>query len=576
METSNQNIPTAKISWLQLFILTPLARLRFIFILGVIGLALAKWDTLVAISKRVMWSQGAVQIAGDDYEYFCPMHPSFNSDKKNEKCPICFMGLSKRKKGVSMGDVLQPGIVSRVQLSPYRIALAGVRTHKVEFSKLVKEINTVGTVEFDERELKHVASRVKGRIEKLVVNQTGQMVHMGDELAVLFSPEMIVTVQNLLDARRSNNSIMEKNARQRLELWGVGPGEIDKIIRDGVPVQRIPIRSPIDGHVLKKYAKEGQYVEEGGPLYDVANLDRIWVLAQLYEDDLGFFTPVNHKVGKESANADDWRVIASSRAYPGEKFEGVLSFIYPHVDQESRTLSVRFEMANPGNRLRPGMAAKVQFQTNAFKLANIKRSDGKSLFPFQVKEEKILCVPEESVINTGESQIVYKLDLPGVYLGVRVQLGPKLSLADGQPMFPVYSGIKEGDEIVTQGSFLIDAETRLNPALGSVYFGGGSSKSAIRPTTPNDEEVTIAANLAKLSIADKNIALEQLLCVSQENSRLGSMGLPIKFTVDGQTAFVCCEGCLDEAKSNPAKTLQRLRQLKSKTPPTKAKTGESP
>ena len=146
METSNQNIPTAKISWLQLFILTPLARLIFIFILGVIGLALAKWDTLVAISKRVMWSQGAVQIAGDDYEYFCPMHPSFNSDKKNEKCPICFMGLSKRKKGVSMGDVLQPGIVSRVQLSPYRIALAGVRTHKVEFSKLVKEINTVGTV----------------------------------------------------------------------------------------------------------------------------------------------------------------------------------------------------------------------------------------------------------------------------------------------------------------------------------------------------------------------------------------------------------------------------------------------
>ena len=576
METSNQNIPATKISWFQLFILTPLARLRFIFILGAIGLVLAKWETLVAISKRVMWSQVGGEIAGNDYEYFCPMHPSFSSQKKNEKCPICFMALSRRKKGGLSSDALPPGIVSRVQLSPYRIALAGVKTHAVGYSKLVKEINTVGTVEFDERELKHVASRVKGRIEKLVVNQTGQMVHKGDELAVLFSPDMIVTVQNLLDARRSNNSIMEKNARERLELWGVGLDEIDKIIRDGVPLQRIPIRSPIDGHVLKKYPKEGQYVEEGGPLYDVANLDRVWVLAQLYEEDLGFFTPVNHQAGKANTKADHWRVIASSRAYPSEKFEGVLSFIYPHVDQESRTLSVRFEMANPGNRLRPGMATKVQLQADASQLASLKRADGKPLFSFQVKDEKVLCVPEESVIHTGELQIVYKQDSPGVYLGISVKLGPRLNLPDGQPVYPVYSGIKAGDEIVTQGSFLIDAETRLNPSLGSIYFGGSSNKAAIRPTTPNDEEVTIAANLAKLSAADKKIALEQLLCLSQENSKLGSMGVPIKFTIEGQTAFVCCEGCLDEAKSNPAKTMQRLKQLKSKTPQPKAKTGDVP
>lgn len=576
MGTPSENHRDTKLSWLQFFILTPLARLRFFFIIGIIGLVLAKWDTIVATSKKILWSRSDPEISSDDYEYFCPMHPSFSSQKKNEKCPICFMGLSKRKKGVSSPDALQPGIVSRVQLSPYRIALAGVKTHSVGFSKLIKEINTVGTVEFDERELKHVASRVKGRIEKLVVNQTGQMVHKGDELAVLFSPDMIVTVQNLLDARRSNNNIMEKNARERLELWGVGPGEIDKIIRDGNPVQRIPIRSPIDGHVLKKYPKEGQYVEEGGPLYDVANLDRIWVLAQLYEDDLGFFTPVNHQAGAENSNPNHWRVIASSRAYPGEKFEGILSFIYPHVDQESRTLSVRFEMANPGNRLRPGMATKVQLQTNASQLAGFKRADGKPLFPFQLKDEKVLCVPEESVINTGISQVVYKQDSPGVYLGVTVQLGPKLNLPDGQAMFPVYSGVKEGDEIVTQGSFLIDAETRLNPALGSIYFGGGSSKAVVRPTTPNDEEVTISSNLSKLSAADKKIALEQLLCASQEHSKLGSMGVPIKFTIEGQTGFVCCEGCLNDVKSNPSKTSQRIKQLKSKNTPANLKKGESP
>lgn len=132
----------------------------------------------------------------------------------------------------------------------------------------------MGTVEFDEREQKHVASRVKGRIEKLLVNQTGQMVHMGDDLAVLYSPDLVVTVQNLLDARRSNNLVLEKISRERLELWGVGKEEIDNILRTGVAVKNLTIRSPITGHVLKKYPKEGQYVDEGSPLYDVVNLEK--------------------------------------------------------------------------------------------------------------------------------------------------------------------------------------------------------------------------------------------------------------------------------------------------------------
>ena len=571
MEKSSSN----NLGWLQLLVLTPLARLRFILILGTIGLVLAKWDMLVALGQKWTWSRQGNEIIGEGFEYFCPMHPTFNSEKKNDKCPICFMGLSKRKKGLVSPDALPPGAVSRVQLTPYRVILAGVKTQPVSYVQLIKDINTVGTVEFDERELKHVAARVKGRIEKLVVNQTGQMVHQGDELAVLFSPDMIITVQNLLDARRSNNPGLEKNSRERLELWGVGPIEIEKIIRDGVPVQRIAIRSPINGHVLKKYPKEGQYVEEGGPLYDVANLERVWVLAQLYEDDLGFFTPIDHQLGGDKSN--HWRVFATSRSYPEEKFPGSLSFIYPHVDQESRTLSVRFEIANPGNRLRPGMATKVQLQANASDLANLKRADGKALFPLQIKGDKVLSITEESVIDTGSSKVVYKQESAGVFVGVSVQLGPRMRLPNGESAFPVYSGIKEGDEIVTQGSFLIDAETRLNPALGSIYFGGtGSSRATIRPSTPNDEEATIAANLSKLSPSDKKLALEQLLCASQENSKLGSMGVPIKFTIEGQTAFVCCEGCLNEAKVDSAKTLTRLKMLKSKNPALKEKAGVAP
>ena len=181
------------------------------------------------------------------------------------------------------------------------------------------------------------------------------------------------------------------------------------------------------------------------------------------------------------------------------------------------------------------------------------------------------------MIDTGSSQVVYKQESPGVFVGVSVQLGPRMKLPNGQSAFPVYSGIKEGDDIVTQGSFLIDAETRLNPALGSIYFGGtGSSKVAIRPSTPDDEEATIAANLAKLSPADKKLALEQLLCASQENSKLGSMGIPIKFTIEGQTAFVCCDGCLKEAKTESAKTIARLKMLKRKNPAPEEKAGVTP
>ncbi len=557
---------SGEISWFRLLVLTPLARLRFVFILGTIGLALAKWDTLLAVWEKWGWKVTAGEVAGDGSEYFCPMHPTVVSQKKTEKCPICFMGLSKRKLGVSSPDVLPPGIINRVQLTPYRVALAGVRTHTVSFLPLIKEIITVGTVEFDERELKHVASRVKGRIEKLFVNQTGQMVHKGDELAVLYSPDMVITVQNLLDARRSNNLILEKNARERLELWGVGSAEIEKILKDGVPVQRITIRSPIDGHILKKYLKEGQYVEEGGPLYDVANLESVWILAQLYEDDLGFFTPFNHLGKNEKVNTNRWQVLATTRAYPNENFMGVLSFIYPHVDQESRTLSVRFEIANPGNRLRPGMATKVRLETNASELKDFKRSDGKPVFPLQTKDGKILSIPEDSVIDTGSTQIVYKQESPGVFLGSVVILGPKFKLADGQNLFAVYSGINEGDTIVTQGSFLIDAETRLNPALGSIYFGSNNTtkQSNPRPSTPNDEDAIITANLGKLTPSDRIIALEQILCVSQQNSKLGSMGVPLKFILEGVTTFVCCEGCLDSAKGNPEKTLLKLKELKTK------------
>src|SRR5262245_1365698 len=226
MSTDPNTPTTSRSPWLA--VLIPLARLRFLVILGVIGVAIAKWDWLVAAYEK-RFRPADHDHAATDVEYFCPMHPTVVRDNNKEKCPICFMPLSKRNKGEATDEALPAGTVARVQLSPYRVVLAGVRTGPVGYQELHREITTVGTVEFDERGLKNVSARFKARIEKLFVNQTGQMVRKGDPLASLYSADLVVTVQNLLDARRGNNSDGEKIARDRLTLWGIDADQIDEI-----------------------------------------------------------------------------------------------------------------------------------------------------------------------------------------------------------------------------------------------------------------------------------------------------------------------------------------------------------
>ena len=348
--------------WFDFVILVNLARLRFIGILVLIGIVIVKWDTFVAYYER--WTRPAdhEQAASADFEYFCPMHPTVIRDDPKEKCPICFMPLSKRKKGDDKEVALPPGIVNRVQLSPYRVVLAGIQTWKAVYLPLSKEITTVGFVECNERALKQVAARVKGRLDKLFVNETGQMVHEGQILASLYSPDLVVTVRNLLDAQREQNANLMRGARERLRLWGISDDQVAEILKTGTANTHLNIRSPINGHVLKKYVKEGQYVEEGTPLYDVVDLATVWIEAQVYEDDMAFLPAdiMAHQHGGKSMEA--FIVTAATQANPTEQFTGKLTFVYPHVDQETRTLLVRFELPNPGHKLRPGTTATVKLK----------------------------------------------------------------------------------------------------------------------------------------------------------------------------------------------------------------------
>jgi len=560
--TPNSNHPSADHSdtlrTLWAVVRVPLARLRFLFILGAIFLVLSQWDWFMAeLEKRSR--RADAHATNEGVEYYCPMHPTVVRDNNKDKCPICFMPLSKRTKGEATDEALPAGTIARVQLSPYRIVLAGVRTTPVGYHELHREITTVGTVEFDERGLKNVSARFKARIEKLFVNQTGQMVRKGDPLASLYSADLVVTVQNLLDARRNNNYDGEKIARDRMTLWGIEADQIDDIVKSNKPITQLTIRSPIDGHVIKKYPREGQYVDEGGPLYDVADLSTVWIQAQLYEEDVPFLPRGLHDP-KTGLPEKPISVSATTRARPGETFNGTLSFVFPHVDPESRTLTVRFELPNPDHELRPGMSATVRLRLDAEELPQ--RPAGKRL---RMKDNKVLAVQEASIIDTGRQQIVYRESLPNTFDGVLVELGPRLTSPDGVVYFPVLKGLEPGDVIVSAGSFLIDAETRLNPAAGSIYIGGsGSGKTGtIRPSTPEDKDYKITAALNKLPPADRALAMAQKFCPIAEEP-LGSMGVPIKVMLNGTPVFVCCSGCDKAALKNPEETLRKVAEFKNK------------
>jgi Cu(I)/Ag(I) efflux system membrane fusion protein len=569
--------------WIKFTLYVKTARLRFIVVLLAIGAVIAYWDTLRACYEKFTRPGAESAVAASGFEFSCPMHPAVVRDHP-DKCPICGMPLSRRKKGEA-GDEepLPAGVVSRVQLSPYRIALAGVQTWDVKYQALAKEIRAVGFVEFDERRLARITARVTGksRLEKLHVNVTGQIVHAGDPLADLYSPDLVVTVQNLLDARTGNNPALERMARERLRLWGIDDAQVNDILKTGKPVTHVTIRSPIHGHVIKKYQVEGEYVEEGARLFDVADLSTVWIEAQFYEDELAFL-----KEGRA--------ISATVKAFPNRTFRGKIAFVHPHLDATTRTLRVRFDMDNAEHELRPGMYATVKLEVPVVQLAlftdalqkdwrddmlvdGVARLGGgfatagvgplmrTAVAQVIAAHGLVLAVPETAVIDTGSRKIVYRVADPGVYDGIDVQLGPRCG-----GFYPVVAGLQAGDKVATAGAFLIDAETRLTGGAGSTYFGasGGTQGdkrpgSTVRPSTTDGEEAKVKIALAKLGAADRKLAEAQKLCPIL-NNRLGSMGRPVKLVLNGQPIFLCCKGCEKNARAHAEATLATVERLKAK------------
>jgi len=321
-----------------------------------------------------------------------------------------------------------------VKISLDKIQRIGVRTEKVEARPILRSVRAVGRVEHDESLLTIVALRTDGFIEDLYVNKTGQHVSKGEKLFRVYSPQIQSAQTDLIVAMRSLGKMpgldSEKaleGAMLRLRNLGVPQSRIDEVRKTGTNPRTIDWPAPADGDVIEKKIINGQRVMAGDELYRIADHSRVWVIADVAESDIA-----ETKVGMS--------VTVTLRAAQADPVEGKVTFIYPELNPETRTVPVRIELPNPDGLMKTAMYADVVFRT-----------DG---------QEAVTAVPDSAVIDSGTRQVVIVAKGDGRFEPRAVKLGRR-----GEGYAEVTNGLKPGEEIVISATFLIDAESNLRAAL---------------------------------------------------------------------------------------------------------------
>lgn len=342
-----------------------------------------------------------------------------------------------------------PGIpgYAPVQVDDSRRQLLGIRTVPVSRTRLQKTIRTVGLVSADEKRASQVHVKFEGFIEQIFVSYVGQKVQKGEPLFTIYSQDLLAAQHEYLASKAALGRIPEakvaepaRNAsrslaaasRQRLELFDVPRGVLAEIDRTGVPQRYITINSPQRGTVVEKQAVAGLAVDPMTALYVIADLERVWVLADVQERDLG-----QVKLGQEARLTVD--------ALPGQKLAGRLAFVSPTVDGSTRTAKARIELDNAAGLLKPGMYATVMIDVGV--------GEG-------------IAIPEDAIIDTGERKIVFVAHEGGHFEPRAIEVGISL-----EGLVQVLSGLKEGESIAQTGQFLLDSESRLRAAAA----GGAAS-----------------------------------------------------------------------------------------------------
>ena len=372
---------------------------------------------------------------GDEIAYYtCSMHPSVRQETPG-KCPICAMDLTPVTK-----EEAETGVIIVDEGRRQRI---GVKTATIKEAPLGLSLRAVGRVTYDETKLEDVTLKVKGWIERLFVDSTGEPVRKGQPLFTLYSPELYAAEQEFLLALESQKAAantgapdradtLVKASRQRLRLWGLSEPQMTELARRGEALEQRAFLAPVSGYVIEKNVVTGAAIEAGQRLYRIAPLHRVWVEADVYESDLPHIA-----VGQKATITLPY--------VPGKIYEGKVAYVYPYLQGNTRTGKIRIEIANPHGDLKPDMYANIE----------VRRSLGQRL-----------QVPTSAIIYTGPRRLVF-VDLgEGRLRPQEVKLGTRADEA-----YEVLEGLKAGDVVVTSGNFLIAAESRIRSA--AKHWGGG-------------------------------------------------------------------------------------------------------
>ena len=339
-------------------------------------------------------------------------------------------------------DAGKPTTTARgdVTIDPRRQQLIGVRTAPVTREPMQHALRTVGVVRYDETSLADINLRLEGWIRDLYVDYTGQPIQKGQPLFTVYSPDLLATQQEYLlalktrdqmqasaiaDARERADQLVA-SARQRLVLWNLPEEEIRAVEEKRQAPEVVTFRSPVSGFVIEKTALQGMHVVPGQTLYKVANLSTVWVEADVYEQEMALA-----RVGQ--------RATVTLDAYPGDSFDGRAIYIYPFVQENTRTVKVRFQFANRGGRLKPGMYANVEMQG---------------------RDAIGLTVPANALLDSGIDTLVFVAQGDGYFTPRTVKVGRHLG-----DRIEILDGVKEGEQVATGATFFLDSESQLRAGL---------------------------------------------------------------------------------------------------------------
>jgi Cu(I)/Ag(I) efflux system membrane fusion protein len=341
---------------------------------------------------------------------------------------------------------------SVVPISPERQQLIGVRTGKVTKDRLLMSIRAVGIIEPDQTRLARLHTRISGWVTKVHVNFVGQNVNKGDPLLEIYSPDLLATQEEYLNALDGGQKPLAAMARRRLELWGVPTDEVKELEKTRKAREALTLRSPIRGRVLERNVLEGARVEPEMELYRIADLSEVWLQAKIYEYELPHI-----EIGQPV------RIVLASQLE--KEIQGKVAFVEPVFQETTRTVKVRVQIDNPKGEFKPGMYADL--------LLSHDMGEG-------------LLVPESALLRTGVRNLAFRV-LPGNrFEPVEVSLGGQFN-----ERFQVLAGLSEGDEIVTSAGFLIDAESRLKSATSAMtghQHGGSAAPQPKAPLPPKTGE----------------------------------------------------------------------------------------